>query len=196
VEKDLRKLWRSTRVTLDVALGRRVDEPTSFTPEIESLCAAHTTMLAPLQEGTTWKQALEPILSAAATRRCRCWLAFVVGAAAVVVGLFTAYDAVAWAGLGLLVVAMLALRLVTGRAARKFAVAWKTMASNEAGRAATAAERALQDWLQRSFSGFSTNFKPLLEACELARTQQEATHAEVVAAGQNFAELSRALLQP
>ena len=73
VGQELSQLWRQTRVTMDVALGRRVEEPQNLKPEVESLREAQAEILAPLRGGATWSEMLEPLFQKAQRgKRWRC----------------------------------------------------------------------------------------------------------------------------
>ncbi len=196
VGKDLQQLWRQTRVTMDVALGRRVAEPTALQPAVESLRKAQAELLAPLQGGASWTEALTPVVQAGQRARRKAWGLFALGMVAAGIGGGLSLGWLIALGSGLCLVALGLVRWGKRSQARKYQRAWSDRAAAESTRVQAAAEAALQAWLHQSFQAFSAHYKPLLEVCEQTRTQQESRLQEVDAARQNLADLSKQLLAP
>ncbi len=190
---DLAKLWRQTRVTMDAALGGRVAEPASLAPELISLHAAHHAMLEPLRAGTAWAERLASIQQAGRRNRRWAW-------AAVVASMGLAAGGAGWPwllGLGTvgLVMSLISLRWLSRKQLTTHQQALGQLAQSSAKEVLQAADAALQSWLQRAFHTFSGHYRPLLEACEQTRTQQEARVQELDAMSQNLATLKAALLK-
>ncbi len=196
VGQDLSKLWRQTRVTMDVALGRRVEEPQSLKPEVESLRQAQAQLLAPLRSGAAWGEALAPVFEKFQGAQRLTWLLLVLGAGSIAAGLGLYLPWLSGVGCGVLALALGLFWWNQQALQRQFTKAWSDLAAAETSRVTEQAQTVMQDWLQRAFTAFSTHYRPLLEACELHRKQQEASHQEVESMRQNLADLSKQLLGP
>jgi small GTP-binding protein len=196
VGQDLSKLWRQTRVTMDVALGRRVEEPQSMKPEVESLRLAQAQLLAPLRGGAAWGEALAPVFQNFQSKQRWAWLLLVLGIGSVAGGWGLQLPWLLGVGVGVLLMALGVFWWNRKALARNFTKQWSAVAAAETTRITAAADVVVQEWLQRSFTAFSAHYRPLLEGCELNRTQQEASHQEVEAMRTNFAELTKQLLGP
>jgi Flp pilus assembly protein TadB len=183
-------------VTMDVALGRRVEEPQSLKPEVESLRQAQAQLLAPLRGGAAWTESLEPLCKAAQRKKRWAWLWLVLGVGGAVVGGILQLPWLLAAGGAVILLALGMFWWQRRSLARNFTQTWTKLATEASERVPAAAHAAAQDWLQRAFQAFSANYRPLLEACEMTRTQQEASQNEVEAMRQNFAELTKQLMSP
>jgi Flp pilus assembly protein TadB len=194
--QDFQQLWRKTRVSMEVALGGRVSEPTDLLPEVASLQAEHAEILTPSRGGSAWTEALDPLLRAGRRVQRRWWLLLFMGLGIVTAGVVLKLTWLLAIGGGTVTLAVFGVWGSRKSLARKYRAAWTELASAETSRVLQAAGNALQAWLQRSFQAFSAQYRPLLESCANTRTQQESRHQEIEDMRKNFAELTRQLLSP